>query len=187
MTEKINRKVFFRDFISLIRAAMDNSAEISASYTFPPGSKNPNHFREKCTRCYCCISVCPHEVLQVNRFEHSQDYGLPVILVEEKRCLNCTDYPCISACNGEVLQWANVHIPLARASVDRSRCLNHQGTYCQACINACLQEKIAIARDNQGYPSIDPSQCNGCGACIQACPANPPAINLVMDHLNSAG
>lgn len=52
------------------------------------------------------------------------------------------------------------------------------------CATACLFN--AIVRDEQGRLTIDPDQCNGCGACIEACKSgNLTASRDVLPTLNA--
>jgi Fe-S-cluster-containing hydrogenase component 2 len=54
------------------------------------------------------------------------------------------------------------------------------------CYFACPQRDIAICIDqNTGARYINRPECTGCGACIEACPFEPPRINF-DDNTNVA-
>ena len=56
-------------------------------------------------------------------------------------------------------------------------CLGMQGLRCRACAEACRAEAIAFRSFAGGYahPELDPTVCDGCGACLTACPLRCPA------------
>ncbi|MDD4877335.1 MAG: 4Fe-4S dicluster domain-containing protein [Dehalococcoidales bacterium] len=48
-----------------------------------------------------------------------------------------------------------------------------------SCYNACLLKDKALCIDEvTGVKYINAEECDGCGKCIEACPYNPPRINL---------
>jgi ferredoxin len=56
-------------------------------------------------------------------------------------------------------------------------CLAWQGSFCSTCSERCPVEG-AISVD-LGRPRIDESRCNGCGLCVQACPAPLNALEFL--------
>ena len=55
-------------------------------------------------------------------------------------------------------------------------CLARQGTLCEICRDACEPRAIGFVRSAGSVPVVDPQLCNGCGACVPACPV--AAISL---------
>lgn len=51
-------------------------------------------------------------------------------------------------------------------------CLAMQGVQCCACAEACIAGAIRLRAFAGGYgrPELDSSLCDGCGACVIACP-----------------
>ena len=59
----------------------------------------------------------------------------------------------------------------------QDECLGMQGLRCRACAEACGATAIRFRRFAGGYvrPELDPTVCDGCGACLAACPLRDPA------------
>lgn len=51
-------------------------------------------------------------------------------------------------------------------------CLAMQGLRCRRCAEACAAGAIRLRRFAGGFarPELDPRLCDGCAACIEACP-----------------
>ncbi|HEX5751412.1 MAG TPA: 4Fe-4S binding protein [Archangium sp.] len=56
-------------------------------------------------------------------------------------------------------------------------CLAWQGSFCGTCSERCPVEG-AITLES-GRPSVVESRCNGCGLCVQACPAPLNALEFL--------
>ncbi len=186
MQEYITRKDFLRDAFKLfrreVRGGGRNTATPISEFILPPGVTAPDHYLKSCTQCYECVSVCPHQALQVWRDERSRFYGFPVIVPRRQPCYLCTDYPCITACPTEALQEQYVSHPLGTAVVDPGRCLAYNRSFCQSCITNCPLSGRAIAPDREGHPVVNAEVCTGCGICTAACPAEQPAILVQMNE-----
>jgi ferredoxin len=74
---------------------------------------------------------------------------------------------------------SRVGVPVAGMTV-RVRpqlCLAWQGSFCGTCSERCPIEG-AISLES-GRPSVVESRCNGCGQCVQACPAPLNALEFL--------
>ena len=51
-------------------------------------------------------------------------------------------------------------------------CLAMQGLRCRRCAEACAAGAIRLRRFAGGFarPELDPHLCDGCAACLEACP-----------------
>ncbi len=59
----------------------------------------------------------------------------------------------------------------------QSACLSMQGLHCRACAEACQGGAIQLRSFAGGYarPEVDLACCDGCGACLAACPLRSTA------------
>jgi len=59
----------------------------------------------------------------------------------------------------------------------QSDCLGMQGLRCRACAEACRAGAIRFRTFAGGYasPELDLAGCDGCGACLAACPLRSAA------------
>lgn len=68
--------------------------------------------------------------------------------------------------------------PAARAvRVRPSLCLAWQGSFCSTCSERCPVEGAITVE--VGRPRVVEAQCNGCGLCVQVCPAPLNAFEFV--------
>ncbi|AKJ05637.1 4Fe-4S binding protein [Archangium gephyra] len=64
-------------------------------------------------------------------------------------------------------------------------CLAWQGSFCGTCSERCpVEGAIAI---ESGRPSVVESRCNGCGLCVQACPAPLNALEFLPPRQQAPG
>lgn len=59
----------------------------------------------------------------------------------------------------------------------RERCITFRGPECGACAGRCPGETQAIFM-RRNRPVFMAESCHGCGQCLHACPAMPPALEL---------
>ena len=146
----------------------------------PPGAIEESSFLAGCTRCELCIEACPHEAIIQAPSRLREAAGTPILDPDRQPCLMCADYPCIAACEPQVLTHA---IPkmMGTARITEHLCLPHHGTPCSACREACPVEQAIVIRQNK--PMVDESKCTGCGVCRHVCPAPENAILLMPTFL----
>jgi Na+-translocating ferredoxin:NAD+ oxidoreductase RNF subunit RnfB len=65
----------------------------------------------------------------------------------------------------------------ARVAVIMGRyCLAYERSFCTVCVERCpISGAITSTR---GIPLVDPTLCDGCGICVELCPAPEPAIRM---------
>ncbi|MCY1075671.1 4Fe-4S binding protein [Archangium lansingense] len=66
---------------------------------------------------------------------------------------------------------------LLTARVRPQQCLAWQGSFCSTCSERCPVEG-AITLES-GRPHVEEARCNGCGLCVQVCPAPLNALELL--------
>jgi ferredoxin-type protein NapG len=160
----------------------------------PPFAVGELDFLVKCTRCDACIEACPHDVL----FPLSAKFGLqvaatPAMDLVNKGCHMCADWPCVNACEPNVLVFPDSgdtageetsidsepvqQSPVfAVAAIDPRACLPYLGPECGACSGSCPVPG-ALVWDRE-KPRIDPNLCTGCALCREACIATPKAVSI---------
>ena len=136
----------------------------------PPGAANEPEFIESCTACGECVNACPEGII-INGAA-----GYPEVDFRRGECTFCSE--CIDACPEPVLS-ANTQ-PLWRLNLQvNEQCLAEKRVICQTCGDICDQQAIRfIPRiGDVAVPEIQQQDCNGCGACVSACPED--ALQLV--------
>ncbi|MBF0134449.1 MAG: hypothetical protein HQL75_17915 [Magnetococcales bacterium] len=176
---------FSRVLESAIRTA-DNTAQERASHWFrPPFAVRELDFLLGCTRCDRCIQACPPQILFPLPIRLGPNVvGTPAMDLLNKGCLLCADWPCVAACEPQVLlreadQMDRPVLPkLSKVVIDTTLCLPFSGPECGACGSVC---PIPGALVMQGglRPHIIAEHCTGCALCRAACPTTPKAIHVI--------
>ncbi|MBN2243142.1 MAG: 4Fe-4S dicluster domain-containing protein [Acidobacteria bacterium] len=142
----------------------------------PPGAIREDEFTGLCLRCGNCMRACPSRIIHPDKGQSGVlGFLSPVVRFERDYCRNdcnaCTAVCPSGALQGLSLEQKNRYV-IGKASVDPSLCL-WGVSECQACIGSCPYEAIKIQWYEEAYesfPTVDPSKCNGCGACEAVCP-----------------
>jgi ferredoxin len=59
-------------------------------------------------------------------------------------------------------------------------CLAWQGSFCSTCSERCPVEDAIVIES--GRPRVVEARCNGCGLCVQACPAPLDALEFLSSR-----
>lgn len=171
------RREVFRAGIALSIAAAAPAAlkTATANPIRPPGALDEAEFLARCSRCGRCIKACPAQCIKAMPLAAGPAQFLtPVVVPREARCELTQD--CQKVCPTGAI----AHLPVAKAvmgiaEIDPSCCLAWaDGKLCLVCQEQCPQH--AVGADANGRPGVDTARCVGCGACENACPADPPAV-----------
>lgn len=176
--KQVSRRRLFGTLLAelgnLVLPAAD--ADTVLRYVRPPGALEEKALITACSRCGECINTCPRGALAALPPEEGLAMGTPYLDLRQNPCDLCLE--CTRVCPTGALRVVNrEEARLGLARIDRGRCLGWQGTLCQACKEAC-PEKGTISLMDASRPRIDSMRCTGCGFCIEACLADPPAIKL---------
>jgi len=142
----------------------------------PPHAVDETSFLKGCTRCEACIKACPHEAIVHAPARFRAAAGTPMIDPNVSPCRACSDTPCVSACEPNVLR-LDAPFAMSNASIDKQSCMAHQGSFCTVCSEHCPVPG-AITTE-AGKPTIHASACTGCGVCQYVCPAPQKAILVI--------
>ncbi len=139
----------------------------------PPGAIDEEMFLDECTRCDECIAVCPPSAIRKAPDAFGRAAGTPMIDPRIQACVMCSDTPCITACEPNVLR-SDLPLTMGSAMIVPSDCLAFLGQSCTTCTDACPVDGALDLTD--GLPRIDSQRCTGCGVCHQVCPAPVNAV-----------
>lgn len=148
------------------------------TYLRPPGALEEAAFLLTCTRCGDCVSACPRGALRLLPLSAGVAAGTPFIDPAERACDLCGG--CLPACRAGALQSAADDVPLriGLAEVDSALCWAHRGQICDLCYQRCPLPDRAL-RMVAGKPQVIQEGCTGCGLCVEACAAAPPAVRIL--------
>jgi ferredoxin len=152
----------------------------------PPGSRSLAAFREKCSGCQLCVSVCPNQVLST--FDQGGGLLQPSLSFERGFCrVNCVT--CSSVCpTGALVSISAAEksaTQIGHAVLDPGLCINSQGSNrCSACARNCPPGAIAVLEkaDGSRTVAVDAERCTGCGACEYYCPVRPMSAIAVLGN-----
>jgi ferredoxin-type protein NapF len=131
----------------------------------PPWFGSETDFIDHCERCGECVKACPENILEKGRG------GYPQVNFQQGECTFCGR--CADQCPNDTLQKARTPAWTIKAHIE-NHCLTQQDVICFSCRDNCESEAIyfnsTIAK--VPVPKVHIDECNGCGACYQACPVS---------------
>lgn len=137
----------------------------------PPLVTDETEFASKCLRCYRCIELCPTGVLVPASIENGLlAMRTPTMDFHRGSCTFCNI--CSQICPtqaivaGDPLKPQHGRIGIAVVQIDR--CVAYYSG-CRECYKKCPYGAISLT--TSGYPVVDEDVCNGCGVCVEICPA----------------
>jgi len=121
-----------------------------------------------------CREACKPALIHFHPEEHAQA-GTPYLRFDDTGCNFCGD--CVNACP------ETVRVPagkprLGLARVDQGRCLPWRQVICINCKGRCPED--AIVWDERSRPAVSVDRCNGCGACVGACPPGALSVEAIL-------
>jgi ferredoxin-type protein NapF len=131
-------------------------------------------FVEGCTACGECVNACPEGIII------SGAAGFPEVDFRRGECTFCKE--CIEKCPEPVLSADTKPLWQLRLVV-KDRCLAKRRVVCQTCGDVCDQHAIRFRPriGDVAVPEVEQQDCNGCGACVSACPDDA----LVLETIHS--
>ena len=158
----------------------------------PPGSISLEHFKQSCTACHRCVSVCPTRVIEpgllqngiTGVFQPALNYSKSFC---EYECNQCTQICPTSALKKVTLEQKK-QIQLGVVQLDKTSCIVYQKEeVCGACAEVCPTRAVFVYeyKKNLYAPITEEEYCVGCGACEYACPVRPQrAITVSGNQLH---
>ncbi len=163
---------------------------VRKSVSSPPGSETISHFKENCTACHLCVSVCPTKVLQPSYLE----YGIlgilqPYMDYKTSFCnFECT--VCGDVCPSDAIRPLTVEqkkiTQVGKTTFVKENCIvETEGTACGACSEHCPTKAVHMVpyKNYLKIPEVRNQYCVGCGACEFACPTKPYKAIYVEGNL----
>jgi ferredoxin-type protein NapF len=123
-----------------------------------------SQFIDACTACQNCVSACPEGIIIRG------SGGLPEIDFSAGECTFCN--ACIERCDEPALD-RTISPPWSLDLKLSADCLALNRIVCQTCADMCDQGAIEfeLRKGAVAAPRVSQDACNGCGACISACPS----------------
>jgi ferredoxin-type protein NapF len=158
-----------QDGIDLGRRGFLTGRRLSRPETIRPPWSRDASVAAACTGCGACVPACPQNIIAL-----AAD-GRPALTFDAGECTFCA--ACAEACPEPVFDHSIAAFPhVAAIGAD---CFAKRGIVCQSCGDACPETAIRFRPRLGGpaLPEIASDRCNGCGACIAACPAQAVAVS----------
>lgn len=146
------------------------SATADISQIILPPWANETDFWTKCTQCGDCISQCETQVLINGK------HGYPEICFAQAECNFCGK--CANVCAQHIFRTTDTIAWQHKISINFT-CLAKKQVECRSCQDSCEWRAISFKPmlGKTAQPQLTLENCNGCGACVAACPVQ--AISML--------
>lgn len=136
----------------------------------PPWAVANHDFIESCTRCGDCIQVCESKILIKG------DGGFPEVDFDKGECTFCQK--CAVVCEQPIFRELSQPAWAHKIEIT-AQCLTEHKIECRSCQDSCPMSAIRFRLQLGGVakPVVNSDSCNGCGACIAACPVSAIKIS----------
>jgi len=162
MHVSLTRRAFFKGQLT----------ELSPAPVRPPWALTEEVFLDTCSQCNKCLGACDEGILV------SGAGGFPYVNFKSGECTFCK--ACVDVCADGALVIDDVEaLPWSHVAEINSDCLSQNAITCRVCGDRCDARAISftLAVGGVANPSVDPSVCTGCGACVHPCPTDSISIN----------
>ncbi len=162
-----------------------------ATAIVPAGAYSMRNFKNRCTGCQLCVSVCPNDVLRpatgvMNFMQPHMSFERGYCRPE---CTKCSEV-CPTGAINKIDRAEKSSIQIGHAVwIEKNCVVLTDGVGCDNCATHCPVNAIRMvaANDKEKYgehkiPIIDTERCIGCGACEHLCPARPFSAIYVEGH-----
>jgi ferredoxin len=138
-------------------------------------------FRNQCSRCGVCVSVCPAEAIKIDS-SGAIGNGAPYIVASEAACVACDGLHCMQNCpSGALVFTPLADIDIGTAEWRPNLCTRTVlGDDCKLCVEHCPIGEAALRLDDAGRVEVMEAGCIGCGVCEQFCPTTPLKAIVVI-------
>ena len=150
----------------------------------PFGSESLKRFKQHCTACQLCVSVCPNNVLRPS--DDPARFMQPEMSFERgycrPECVKCSEV-CPTGAILKITPEEKTTWKVGTAAVDYELCIvaNGEVEECGNCARHCPVGAIKMVRKDPDevsehparIPTVNEAKCIGCGACENLCPARP--------------
>lgn len=168
---------------------LDKKVPKRATPIVPPGAQSLKHFRQHCTGCQLCVSVCPNNVLRpstdlTSMMQPESSYERGYCRPE---CTKCSEV-CPAGAIKKIAMEDKSSTQIGHAVWVKKNCIPvTDGVKCGNCARHCpvgAIKMVALSPDNKELriPVVNQERCIGCGACENLCPARPFSAIYVEGH-----
>lgn len=171
--ELLSRRSFLRgEFLSSFQS--DTLKQQGFAGIRPPWSVDNEQFIAGCSRCGDCVSQCETNILIIG------DGGFPEVKFSQGECSFCQR--CVGVCQQPIFRPTTEQAWQHKIDIT-SNCLAQRLVECRTCQDYCETQAIRFKPQlgQPAKPNINLADCNGCGACLGACPVN--AIKILFPQL----
>ena len=152
----------------------------------PPGALPERAFRDTCSRCGVCVSVCPASAIKLDT-AGVLAHGVPYVVASEAPCVICDGLHCMQNCpSGALVFTPAADIDMGTAEWHEQLCVRSRGEECRICVDQCPIGEKAITLDGVQVKVLE-AGCTGCGVCEHYCPTDPKSITIMPRAMRDNG